>query len=229
MQHLALIMDGNRRWAAQNGLAAVFHGHRKGAEALERVLKFCLERGIKYLSLYTFSLENLQRSEEEKRYMFDLLVEMLAKKRHYFVEHGIRISFVGDRTRFPSRVLSAVQDAEEATEHLSTLQVMFLFCYGAQQELVYAAKRLAEQVVAGDLKVEDISEQTLRNACWMPSCPDPDLVIRTGGQTRLSNFLLYQVAYSELMFLDCYWPEITEEHLAQCEEKFVATQQNFGK
>ena len=228
MQHLAIIPDGNRRWAKKNKLRSLL-GHQKGMDAFEVATKFCIKNKIKYLSIYSFSLENFNRSEEEKSYLFDLLIKQTQTKLASFIKNGIRIRFIGDRSYFPKKVVPAIAELEEKTKHLDTLNLNLLFCYGAKLELVHAAKELAKKVKAGILDVDDIDENQISNSLWTANMPDPDLIIRTSGRCRLSNFLLYQAAYSEFMFLDCFWPEITHGHLQNCFDEFKNIQRNFGK
>jgi undecaprenyl diphosphate synthase len=228
MQHLAIIPDGNRRWAAKNKLKSFF-GHKKGLDAVKSAIQVCLKNQIKYLSIYTFSLENFNRSEEEKSYLFDLLVEQFSFQLPEFIKQGIKIRFVGDKKFFPEKVQKSILDAELATKDLDKLNLNLLFCYGAKAELVHAAKSLAQKVKSGELKIDEIDENKLSESLWTAGAPDPDLIIRTSNLRRLSNFLLYQAAYSELMFLDCFWPEVTENVLQKCVDDFKNIQRNFGK
>jgi undecaprenyl diphosphate synthase len=228
MQHLAMIMDGNRRWAKEKKFEAVTSGHRRGVDTAKIAIKFCIKNSIKYLSLYTFSLENFSRSSSEKKYIFNLLVDVLKKNIDDFIKRGIRVRFIGDRNYFPNFVLPVIEEVEKKTKYLKTLQLNMLFCYGAKQELVMAAKKLASRVKDGLLEPADIDENSFRSEMWIGDIPDPDIIIRTGMISRLSNFLLFQAAYSELMFLDCYWPEVSEEILQKCVDKFHMTQRNFG-
>ena len=227
MQHLAFIMDGNRRWAKSAGIAAA-QGHKQGKETARLAIDFCIKNNIKYLSLYTFSLENFSRSKVEQEVIFSILVDSITGELHEFIEQGVRIRFVGDRTKFPAHLMQAIANAEEQTKTLHTLHLNILFCYGGQQELVHAVKAIATQVAAGELAVGDITKDTVSNALWTAGVPNPDLIVRTSGVNRLSNFLLYQAAYSELAFLDCHWPEITEAHLQKCVDDFHATKRNYG-
>ena len=230
MQHIAMIMDGNRRWAQKNKLRAIFHGHRKGIDSITTAVKFCLNHGVKHLSLFTFSLENFRRPEEEKHFLFgQLATEAMKTHLPKLIEQGVRIRFIGDRTLFPQQMDNFIETCETQTQHNNRLSLNFMFCYGGQQELIYATKQVAHKVKAGQLSADDIDEHTLRGEFWLTDTPDPDLIIRTGGRARLSNFLLFQGAYSEWKFLDCYWPEITEDILLQCVSDFSAIQRNFGK
>lgn len=227
IKHLAIVMDGNRRWAKRNGLFP-WYGHREGVESLKRVIQFCLEKQILYASFYTFSLENFKRSEDEKHYLFDLIVKEAEKQLNLFIEKGARIRFIGDRTLFPASVLPICERLERATAHLSTINLAFLFCYGARQEIVDSVKRIIHEIKAGRLTEEELNDEQFAQTLWTHDLPDPDLIIRTGGSQRLSNFLLYQSAYSELYFLDCLWPEITTNHLEHALNYFYQTKRNFG-
>ena len=222
-------MDGNRRWALQQGFASWF-GHRKGLDVVQRVIDFCLEKNIKYLSLYTFSLENLQqRSHAEQDYLFGVLAQEALQDLDVFKRKNIKIRFIGDRQQFPAQVIPICEMVEEETKFGDALQLNFLLCYGGQQEIVNAAKRIAVDVVQGALQVNDITPNIFENYLWTIGMSLPDLIIRTGGQQRLSNFLLYQCAYSELYFLDCLWPDISDADLQLAYIYFNECRKNFGK
>lgn len=223
-------MDGNRRWARQQGLAAAFMGHTQGVEALKTAVQFCLKKDIRYLTVYTLSLENLnKRSAEEKKHIFGLLLKVLTNDQDELVKNQIRVQFIGERSTFPASLIPAIENIEKVTAPLHKLTLSILLCYGSQQELVSAARLLAEQAVQGNIKPGDINEETMNAALWTAGMPSPELIIRTGGAQRLSNFLLFQAAYSELIFLDCYWPEMTEAILEDCLVDYAGRQKNFGK
>ena len=228
LTHLACIMDGNRRWALRQGLLSFF-GHRKGLDAVKLVIDFCLAKDIAYLSLYTFSTENLQRSAEEQRYLFEVLAQEAARELEEFKQKNVRMKFIGDRALFPSSVVPLCEKIEQETARCTALEVNFLLCYGGQQEIVAATKRIAIQVAQGQLRVEDVTQQVFQDNLWTAGTPSPDLIIRTGGQHRLSNFLLFQGAYSELYFLDCMWPDISGEELNKALTYYDECQKNFGK
>jgi len=228
MQHLAIIPDGNRRWARKN-LKATFWGHERGVQTVKTAIEFCLKNDIKFLSFYTFSLENFNRSEAEKNYLFNLLANNFEKHLPELKKQQVRVQFIGQSSYFPEKVHSVIKTIEEETKKFNKLFLNLLFCYGAQQEIVDATKKIAKKVKAGVLDISEIDETAIRQHLWTNNIPDPDLIIRTGGQNRLSNFLLYQAAYSEFSFLDLFWPEITEKHLSDCLNKFNSVQRNFGK
>lgn len=229
MQHLAIIPDGNRRWAKQHKLESIF-GHQRGTEIVKTAINVCLNHEIPYLSLYTFSLENFNRSDLEKNYLFNLLIDSFAKEQlAELIRGGIRIRFIGDHTLFPPKLHNTITYIQDQTKHLSKLNLNLLFCYGAKTEITHAVRKLAQQAKDGLIDVNQINEDSIHNALWTADIPDPDLIIRTGGIVRLSNFLLYQAAYSEFTFLDCYWPEVTQELLEQCIQKFETINRNFGR
>jgi undecaprenyl diphosphate synthase len=219
-------MDGNRRWARRHDRTPEY-GHTEGVEAARKVIEFCLARQIRYVSLYTFSLENNKRSMTEKQHLFHLIVAHCAQSIDDFIKNGIRVLFIGDRTQFPEQVLQACQEIEAATSHCTTLTVASLFFYGGQQEIVAATNTIIEAVQQGVIR-GPITMSEFTSYLWSALLPPPDLIIRTGGYKRISNFLLYHAAYSELCFLDCLWPELTKEHLEQICEQFEQEQRNFG-
>jgi undecaprenyl diphosphate synthase len=227
IKHLAMMMDGNRRWAKKQGLA-VWLGHRQGVESVKRAMEFCLSKKIPYLSIYTFSLENFKRSEQETSYVFNLLATELENQLSLFLENDVCIRFVGDRLLFPQSVIKTINNVEEKTAHCTALTVNALFCYGAQQEIVDGVKEIVRRAKLVEISEYDIRPETFNNYLWMRGIPEPELVIRTGGAQRLSNFLLYQSAYSEFCFLDCLWPELTTQHLDKVMDDFVARKRNFG-
>lgn len=221
-------MDGNRRWAAQQGFGSWF-GHKKGLDAVQRVIDFCLEKNIKYLSLYTFSIENLQRPGDEQKYLFEVLAQEALQDLETFKRKNVCIKFVGNRALFPASIVPVCETVEQETFSGAALQVNFLLCYGGQQEIVDAAKRLAIEVAQDKLSSEDVTTDLFKTYLWTSSIPSPDLIIRTGGQQRLSNFLLFQCAYSELYFLDCLWPDISSMQLESALTYFDKCRKNFGK
>lgn len=227
MKHLACIMDGNRRWAKKRALQP-WLGHKEGAQSVKLAVAFCLKKKIGYLSLYTFSIENFNRSPEECSYLFKLITDHAQENSDLFLQNNICVNFIGDRSLFPASVVNVIEQLEQETKHNTALHLNFLFCYGGRQEVVSSVKKIVQDVQQGLLQQTDISEQTITNYLWTKSMPDPDLIIRTGGAMRLSNFLLYQAAYSELYFLDCLWPDISENHLEKAYEQFNASQRNFG-
>jgi undecaprenyl diphosphate synthase len=228
LKHLACIMDGNRRWAVEQGLAP-FQGHRKGLEAVKMVIDFCLQNQIAYLSLYAFSIENLKRSAQEQSYLFDVLAHELVGYLDEFKQKSINIRFVGDKTLFAKSIKPLCDKIEYETFDCTGLYVTFLLYYGGRQEIVDTVKRIATKVKKGDLQESDITTELFERFSWTGLVPDPDLIIRTGGHRRLSNFLLFQAAYSELYFLDSFWPDISAVDLRKAVDYFYGCHKNFGQ
>jgi len=222
--HLACIMDGNRRWATKQGKPP-WVGHKAGATTIKRVVKLCLDQKIEHLSLYTFSLENFNRSEIERSYLFDIIMQQAEDFLLQFVEQGIKIKFIGNLSLFPNGVQKVCKRLQEKTINGTQLQLNFLFGYGGRQEIFAAAQLLAQDLVAGKSITQDVFESHL----WTAGTPDPDLIIRTGGVERLSNFLLYQGAYSEIRFSKTFWPDLKEEEILEFIESSVKVQKNIGK
>lgn len=228
MKHLACIMDGNRRWAKERNLDPWF-GHEEGLKALERTVDFCLEKQIPILSLYVFSLENFQRSAQELQFLFGPLFQEATQ--HFDTEYrkkGVRIRLVGDRSKFPSSIAQLVPKLEQF-DGKETLLVNLLFAYGGQQEMVAVMQRVAQEARDGHLDATAITPETFNSFSWLGNVVPPDLIIRTGGAKRLSNFFLFQSAYSELYFLDCFWPDIQKSHLETALQEFNNSKRNFGK
>ncbi len=223
IRHLGFIMDGNRRWAMKH-LVDPWMGHDKGSDVVERVILYCIDKSIEVVSLYMFSLENLKRSESEKSFIFN---EILVKKTHqridFFRDNNVRVKFIGDRRLFPSCTISTIEWLEDQTKNNTGITVLILFCYGGQQELVDAINRVLKQT-----KRTEISAKEFEHYLWTADIPHPDLIIRTGGRQRLSNYLVYQSAYSEFYFMDELWPDINEKHLDRALEYYQEVQRNFG-
>ena len=178
--------------------------------------------------MYTFSAENFNRSEDEVKAIFELMMQEAHKGIEEFKKNDIRLRFIGDRSLFPTQLLPLLEQFEKETAHCQTLHVAFLFCYGGQQEIAAAAKNIARKVKAGELDEDDITPELFNKHLWTHELPEPDLIIRTGYASRLSNFLLYQAAYAELCMLDCYWPDITKAKLQEVYDRFLNSQRRFG-
>jgi undecaprenyl diphosphate synthase len=229
LRHLSIIMDGNRRWASKNKLDVLLGHSRGGVDAAKMAIQFCLDRGISYLSLYTFSIENFKRDDSEKKCLFDLIAHSGNKDLKQFVEKDVRIRFIGDRNMFPESVKKSCSDLEEKTKNGKKLELNILFCYGGQQEIISATKQLCEKVKSGELSVSDITKEQFEKHLWTYDTPAPDFIIRTSGVQRLSNFLSYQSAYSEIYFMKCYWPEVDEARLQKAVDWFEDVKRNYGK
>lgn len=227
LRHLGIIMDGNRRWARKRNLVP-WLGHKEGAGAVREAVDFCLEHKIPILSLYAFAIDNFKRPEQEKEYLFNLIVEEAPKLFDEIAQKGVKVCFVGDRALFPARVIPVIEDLEERTKAHTSLLVNILFCYGGRQEITAGIKELIAHVQAGAITVDTITDDTLNNYLWTGDLPPPDLIIRTGGVRRLSNFFTYNSGYSELYFTDTYWPDMTKKDLEKALMHFITVQRNFG-
>ncbi len=221
------MMDGNRRWALKNKIES-FLGHKNGVKSAEIAVNFCLDNNIKILSLYTLSIENLKRSEEEKKYLFNLLIEENQKNLEYYISKGVKVRFVGDRSLFPINLVDVINQIEFKTHHLDKLQLNLLFCYGSRQEILSAAKLMAQDFKDGKISLDNITIDNFTDFFWPGNLPDPELVIRTGGEFRVSNFMLYQLAYSELYFIEKLWPELTYEDFKEALKWFSLRKRRFG-
>jgi len=222
-------MDGNRRWAKARFLPPSL-GHKEGINAVERTVDFCLKNGIPHLSLYAFSIENLnKRSLEEREYVFGLFISYFKRRNiETLNKKNVRVKFIGDRPLFPASIKNMCTEVEEKTMHGTALTIHFLFCYGGQQEIVAMVKQIAYKVKEGSIDPSAITPETIRQFLWLSDTPDPELIIRTGKAQRLSSFLPYQAAYSELFFTDTLWPDITETHLTEALHYFSTCRRNFG-
>ena len=206
-RHLAVIMDGNGRWAERRRRPRVI-GHRAGARAVQRTIDFCLERGVEVLTLFAFSSENWGRPEEEVGALMKLFLAALEREVEELHRRGVRIRFIGERERFADNIRERMRAAEALTRGNSRLALSIAASYGGRQDIAQAARALAEDVAAGRLRAQDIDEAAVASKVALADLPAPDLFIRTGGDTRVSNFLLWQLAYTELWFTETLWPEV---------------------
>ena len=226
-EHVAVIMDGNGRWAKSRGLPRTA-GHKKGADALRRLLNACRDHHIHYLTIYAFSAENWQRPAEEIQDLMQLLMHYLDKELPELHANNIRLRFIGDIGKLNPAIQQKINDALTLTQHNNNFHFTIALSYGSKQELIRAMQHLARQVAQGSLSPDDISENILNNALDTAGIPDPDLLIRTGGEQRLSNFLLWQSAYTELYFTDTLWPDFTHELLNHALNAYAARERRFG-
>lgn len=227
-QHIAVIMDGNGRWAAKRGLPRNM-GHKKGAEVVVQIAKAAKELGVKFLTLYAFSTENWKRSPEEVSGLMALLREYLDKNFKELEENDVRIRFIGERQMLDADIVAKMEKLEERTKGNRSLGLQIALSYGSRQEIVNAARKIAERIKVGDMSVKDIDEEAFSDMLYTAGVPDPDLVIRTSGEQRLSNYLLWQVAYSEFFFTPTLWPDFTEQELAKIIENYQTRERRYGK
>ncbi|MDR7523133.1 MAG: isoprenyl transferase [Armatimonadota bacterium] len=225
--HVAIIMDGNGRWAATRGLPRSA-GHRAGREAIRRTIEACRELGVRILTLYAFSTENWRRPPDEVEALLDLLRESLISEAEELHRTGIRLRISGDVDAMPPEIRREITRVVELTGANQAMVLNIALNYGGRDEIVRAARRLAQDVAAGRRSPDSIEEATLRGSLDTGDLPDPDLLIRTGGERRLSNFLLWQAAYAELYFTDVYWPDFQRDHLIAAIADYQQRQRRFG-
>lgn len=226
-QHLAIILDGNRRWAKAKGMPGTY-GHKEGAKVLTEISKYANEIGIKHMTVYAFSTENWKRSEDEVNMLMALFQEYLNNYTEMAVKENIRVKIIGTREGLNEQLIKSIDNCERLTEHCTGLTFNVAINYGSRNELVHAMKEIAIRVKEGKITIDDITEETVNNNLYTAHSPDPDLVIRTSGELRLSNFLLWQLAYAEFLFLDKNWPEFTKQDLDMAIEEFARRNRKFG-
>ncbi len=226
IRHIAIIMDGNNRWARQRGVPGP-SGHKAGVERIRDVMQCCQKHGVEVLTLFAFSSENWQRPPREVEALMTLFLTYLKRESKRLQKEGIRLRVIGNRARFSERIQRAIQEAED-TAAAGDRHLVIAADYGGQWDIANAARRLAEQVAAGTLQPRDIDEDTLQPHIALADLPPPDLLIRTGGELRISNFLLWQSAYTELYFSDLYWPDFDSEALDAAVRDFQRRQRRFG-
>ena len=228
LRHVAIIMDGNGRWARSRGLER-FLGHRKGTQATIDAVEVGVNLKLEMMTLYVFSSENWGRPSKEVDYLMNLLIEMVYKEIPDLMEKNVKLIVIGDMNRLPEKPRANLQMATDKTANNTGMQLNLAISYGARQEIVGAVKSIAVQVAEGKIKVDDIDETLFANNIYLKGAPDPDLIIRTGGEFRLSNYLLWQAAYSEFYVTDTLWPDFTKEEFLKAVEFFNTRERRFGK
>lgn len=227
-QHIAIIMDGNGRWAKGLGKLRVF-GHQKGVSAVREIIEGAVEIGIPYLTLYAFSSENWNRPKLEIKALMELLINSLIKELNTFQKNGIRLKAIGSLETLPPNIQKTLSDSIEATKHNKKCTLVLALSYGARNEIVMATKKIAKDIIEGNINLDDISEDYFSDQLYTSDIPDPDLMIRTGGEQRISNFLLWQMAYTELWFSPKMWPEFTRNDLYEAIFEYQSRERRFGK
>lgn len=227
-QHIAIIMDGNGRWAKNNGLPRI-EGHRKGAEIVENITETAREIGIKYLTLYAFSKENWNRPAEETHMLMGLLYDFLINKKKKMIDNGIRLHAIGDISQLPKEVFKILKQTIDETAVGKEMVLTLALSYGARDEIVRAVNQIAKDVSGGKFAADLIDEKYISRFLDTKNMPDPDLIIRTSGENRISNFLLWQSAYAELKFVEPFWPEFNNEMFINCLIDYQNRERRFGK
>ena len=226
-QHVAIVMDGNGRWAQNRGLDRV-EGHKAGVDPVKKIISYCLEKKIPYLSLFAFSSENWSRPIEEVNFLMELFIEALKNEMPQLHEHGIHMQFTGDRTPLSPLLQQQMQEAETMTKDNTRLVVNVVVNYGGKWDILTAAKKMTQAVLKGDLSLDEISESKFVSFLDTAPLPDPDLFIRTSGELRISNFYLWQLAYTELYFTTVHWPDFDENEFALALDAYSKRKRRFG-
>ena len=226
--HIAIIMDGNGRWANIRRLPRIA-GHREGVRTVRKITEICGELGIQTLTLYTFSWENWKRPMTEVSALMNLLASSLRKEVNNLIKNNVRFTFIGDINKFNQKIQNEILDAFQKTKNNSGLNLNLALSYGSRQEILYATRKLVEKVTLGKINIMDINEECFSKMLHTKDLTDPDLLIRTGGEFRLSNFLLWQIAYTEIHLTDRYWPEFEKQDLMNAIYDYQSRERRFGK
>ncbi len=226
-QHIAIIMDGNGRWAKQRGLPRLA-GHRAGADSVREVMKACLELNVKYLTLYAFSSENWNRPEKEVTALMSLLEQFLANKLDDLVRLNVRLRAIGQVDRLPNSTREKIAEIEQATQHHQAMTLVLALSYGGREDIINAAKQLAEDALRGEILPSAFDAELFASKLHTAGMPDPDLLIRTSGEMRVSNFLLWQISYTEMVIVKKFWPEFREGDLFAAVDEYRKRHRRFG-
>jgi len=226
-RHVALIMDGNGRWAKERGIARI-EGHKEGAQSVRAILRAAAQAGVEFITVYAFSTENWKRPPKEVDGLMKLLISSLNAYEQELHDNNIRLQVMGQFDRLPLPVRLRLKKTMDATAHYTDHTFIIALSYGSRTEIADAAKQLAEKVKSGEMKLKDIDEQAITDHLYLPGVPDPELMIRTSGELRLSNFLLWQLSYSEFYITDTYWPDFREEQFFQALEAYNARDRRYG-
>ncbi len=228
LEHIAIIMDGNGRWAKKRGLPRSF-GHKKGAEAVKEISKAAANMGVKFLTLYAFSTENWNRDPEEVATLMNLLRQYLKSDLKEIQDNGVRILFIGERSMLDTDIVESMKKIEADTAANDKMTLCIAISYGSRQEIVNAARKIAALAKRGDIQPEDVDSKMFSDMLYTKDIPDPDLVIRTSGEMRISNYLLWQIAYAEFFFTEVLWPDFNEKILADIVKDFKTRERRYGK
>ncbi|MBP7791470.1 MAG: isoprenyl transferase [Candidatus Goldbacteria bacterium] len=226
-EHIAIIMDGNGRWAKKRNLPRIF-GHREGAVSVREITEACAEIGIKYLTLYAFSTENWKRPKSEIKFLMNLLDEYLTKEEKTLIKNDIKLDTIGDVLKLPKNVQIKIKKVKKITRNNKKMTLILALNYGARSEIIRATKRISSMVINNKLKISGIGESTISDNLYTAGYPDPDLLIRTSGEQRVSNFLLWQIAYSELYITDVLWPDFRKKELYRTIREYGKRERRYG-
>jgi undecaprenyl diphosphate synthase len=225
--HIAIIMDGNGRWAKKRGLPRSM-GHREGGKVVKKISNFCADIGVRFLTLYAFSTENWKRPKEEVEYLMDLLVDYLVHIETHLDGREVRVRVIGDKSSLSPRVREEIEKVESKTQKYNDLNLTLAINYGSRAEITYAFKEVMKDVQNGNVNLDEITEEDIREKLYTSFMPEPDILIRPGGEQRMSNYLLWQCAYAELFFLDVLWPDFSNQHIEKIILEFQKRNRRYG-
>ena len=225
--HIAIIMDGNRRWAKEKNLPSIM-GHKEGAQALRKIIRHSGKIGIKYLTVYAFSTENWKRTKEEVDYLMNLLIDSLNQYLSEALENDVTLNFIGNIKELPEKVQKTIKESEEKTQNNKRLNLQIALNYGSRLEIINAVKEICQEYKANKITINDINENIINQHLYTKNIPDPELLIRTGGEFRISNYLLWQSAYTEFYSTKAMWPDFTPEELDKALNEFSRRQRRYG-
>ncbi len=226
-RHIAIIMDGNGRWAQSRGLPRI-RGHEEGAKSVRKIVTRCARLGIEVLTLYSFSHENWNRPKEEVHFLMELYSQYLISERSEIVDNNVQFVHLGSREGLPDNVLEQMDITKDASKENTGLKLCLALNYGSRREIIHAVKSIANDIKCGDKSIDDIDEDTISDALYSKGLPDPDLLIRTAGERRISNFLLWQISYAEIFVSDVHWPDFDTDHLDGAIRDFAGRERRFG-
>lgn len=226
-QHVAIIMDGNGRWAQSKRMPRV-EGHRQGVKRVRDIVEESRKLGVRYLTLFCFSSENWNRPKEEVSALMKLFLKHLTSEIEDLLKNGVRLRVIGDKSKLPGFVQEAINSAESQTAESTDLDLILAMSYGAREEIVHSCKELCQKVKLGELDPEDVNQESFANCLYAPDVPDPDLLIRTSGEMRISNFLLWQLAYSEIVHTEVFWPDFNRDQYNACIDEYRHRDRRFG-
>lgn len=227
LTHIAIIMDGNRRWAKEHNLPTAV-GHKKGVESLKTAVKSCHKFGVKYLTVYAFSTENWNRNPDEVNYLMELFALTIKNELDELHDSNVKINFIGDLSKLSKKLQKQFATAVSKTKNNTGVSLQIAINYGSRNEMVNALKHISQRVLNNEISVDDISEETISEELYTKNVPDPDLLIRTGGEMRISNYLLWQIAYAELLIKPDYWPDFDEKSMSDAILEFNHRQRRYG-